>query len=112
MRRELSMTKVLLVGLGRWGHLGRRAPGQPEAEEDHRAGGHVRQVVDRIAQQPDRPGQHGQQQLDQAGDAQADRADRNRAVGLPPLVGVISRPGKRKAQAGSRCPRVLCIRPG
>jgi hypothetical protein len=63
--------------------------------------------VNRIAQQPDRPGQHGQQQLHQAGDAQADRADRNRAVGLPPLVGVISRPGKPKSRGRITLPEGL-----
>jgi hypothetical protein len=54
--------------------------------------------VDRIAQQPDRTSQHREQQLDQAGGAQADRADRNGTIGLPPFIGIVSAMGQRKRQ--------------
>jgi len=54
--------------------------------------------VDRIAQQPHRTSQHCQQQLDQTGDAQADRADGDRTIRLPPLIGVVSAMRQRKRQ--------------
>ena len=70
-----------------------REPGQ---RRRRRAGGHVGQVMDRVAQQPDRAGEDRQQQLGQAGRAQADRADRNGTIGLPPFVGVVSAVCQRK----------------
>jgi len=45
---------------------------------------------------PDRPGQYGQQQLDQAGNAQADRADRYSTIGLPPVARVVPCAGQRE----------------
>ena len=81
-------------------------------EEDHDAGGYVRQVVDRIAQQPDRTSQDGQQQLDQAGGAQADRADGNGTIGLPPFAGVVSGMCQRKRQGWVTLPQGLCIPSG
>ena len=46
--------------------------------------------MDRIAEQPDGAGQHRQQQFDQTGGAQADRADRHCPVGGPPVSGVVT----------------------
>ena len=66
--------------------LGRRPARQPEAQEHHGAGRDVGQVVDRVSEQPHRARQQGQQQLDQPGGRQADRADRDRPVGLPPVL--------------------------
>jgi hypothetical protein len=85
----LQPVRILLRG---------RPAGQPEAQEHHRAGGHVRQIVDRISQQPDRAGQHRDQQLGQPGQAQPDRADRHCAIGLPPLIRVIPRISQRNSQ--------------
>ena len=48
------------------------------------------------AEQPDRAGKQGQQQLNQSGGAQANRADRYGPVGLPPLVGVITAVSERE----------------
>jgi hypothetical protein len=87
--------------------LGRRPARQAEAEEDHRAGGHVRQVVDRIAQQPDRTGQHGEQQLGQAGGTQAERADRDGPVSLPSLGGVVADPRERERRRRVTLPEGL-----
>jgi hypothetical protein len=63
--------------------------------------------VDRIAQQPDRTGQHRDQQLGQARQAQPGRADRDRAVGLPPLIRVITRMRKRESHARITLPQSL-----
>jgi hypothetical protein len=68
--------------------------------------------VDRIAQQPDRTSQDREQQLDQAGGAQADRADRNGPVGLPPFAGVVSALCQRKRRCWVTLPYVLCISSG
>jgi hypothetical protein len=78
--------------------LGWRTPRQTEPEEHHGAGRHVRKIMDRITQEPDRTRQHRQQQLDQAGDCQTDRADGNSAVSLPSLVLIISRADERERQ--------------
>ena len=80
--------------------LGRPAPGQPEAEEHHRAGGHVGQVVDRVAEQPHRAGQDRDQQLGEAGDGQADSADPDGPVGLAPFVGVVAVERQRERGGG------------
>ena len=56
--------------------------------------------MDRVAQQPNRPGEDSEQQLDQAGSREADRADGNRAVCLPPLVGII--PAMRQRERSCR----------
>lgn len=90
--------------------LGGRPPRQPETEEHHRAGGDVGQVMDRIAEQPNRAGQHRQQQLDQPCGAQADRADRHRPVGRPPVPGVITDIREGKGCCGITLPRCLVHR--
>ena len=79
----------------------RRPPArEAEAQEDHGAGRDVGQVVDRVAEQPDRPGQDREQQFDHAGHGQPDRADRDGPVGLPAFVHVIAGNGQR--ERGSR----------
>jgi hypothetical protein len=45
--------------------------------------------MDRIARQPDRTGEDGEQQFDQAGGSKTDRADGNRAVRLATLVSIV-----------------------
>ena len=95
-------------------------PRQPETEEHHRAGGDIGQVMDRIAEQPDRARQHRQQQLDQAGGAQADGADRHRPVRRPPVPGIITGIRQGKRRSGITQPRglmhrariTLCLMPG
>jgi hypothetical protein len=52
--------------------------------------------MDRVAEQPDRAGQDREQQLDNAGGGQPDRADRDRPVGIPALLHVIVRAGEGK----------------
>jgi hypothetical protein len=56
--------------------------------------------MDRVPQQPDRAGQDRQQQLDDAGRGQPDRADRDRTVGFPAFLHVIS--GARQGKRGGR----------
>jgi len=68
--------------------------------------------MNRIARQPGRAGRHRQQQLDQAGGVKADRADRDRPVGCPPVPGIVADAREGKRCAGSRSPEVLCIAPG
>jgi len=55
--------------------------------------------MDRIAQQADRAGQHGEQQLDQASGAQTERADRDGPVSLPSLAGVVADPRERERRS-------------
>jgi len=78
--------------------LGRPGAGYPEAEEHHGAGRHVGQVVDRV-QQPDRPGQDRQQQLDDAGGGQPGGADRDSPVRLAALLHVITA-GRQRERGG------------
>jgi hypothetical protein len=76
--------------------LGRRPPGQPEAEEHHGAGGDVGQVVDRVSQQPDRAGHDRKKQLDDTGGGQPDGADGDGTVGIAPVLRIITQAGQRK----------------
>src|ERR1039458_1412420 len=76
--------------------LGGGPAGQPEAEEHHGAGRYVRQVVDRVAEEPHRSGQDRQQQLDEAGSRQSDGADGDGPVGLAPVLGVVAHARQRK----------------
>jgi hypothetical protein len=94
-----QMTTAILGAVQAVGVLLRRPfPREPEPEEHYGAGGHVGQVVDRVAEQPDRAGQDGQQQFCDAGRSQPDRADRDRPVGLPAFLHVI--PGAREGKRG------------
>ena len=63
--------------------------------------------MDRIAQQADRSGQDGEQQLDQAGGAQADRAERNGPICLPPFAGIVSGMCQRKRRSWVTLPQGL-----
>lgn len=63
--------------------------------------------MDRVAEQADRPGQHGEQQLGQPGGGQAGRADGDRAAGLPPLVRVVPRAGQREGERRVTLPQGL-----
>ena len=63
--------------------------------------------MDRVAQQPDRASEHRQQQLNQAGGSEADRADSNRPVGLPPLVGVVATACQRERRGRVTLPQGL-----
>ena len=78
--------------------LGGPAPGQPEAEEDDRAGRHVAKIVDRVAEQADRAGEHGNQQLSQAGGRQPGGADRDGPVRLAAIFAVVAAHRKREGR--------------
>jgi hypothetical protein len=45
---------------------------------------------------PNRAGHHRKKQLDDARDSQPGGADRDRAVGFAPVLGVVAQPGQRK----------------
>ena len=84
------------------------AAGGPEAAQVKRTAGWCvtrPQVMNRIAQQPDRAGQYRQQQLDQAGGAKADRADRDRPVGCPPVPGIVADAREGETLRGITQPR-------
>ena len=63
--------------------------------------------MNRVAEQPDRAGQHRQQQLDQAGSAQAGRADHRRTVRRPPVAGIVTGDRKGKSRRGIPQPQGL-----
>ena len=66
--------------------------------------------MDRIAKQPNRAGEDRQEQFDQAGCTQADRADRHRPVRRPPIPGVVTDAWEGKRRCGIAQPQGLVHR--
>ena len=87
--------------------LGRGPPRQPESEEYDGAGRDIGQVVDGIAEQSHRAGQHGQEQLDEARGRQAGGADCDGPVRLAPVLRVVSGAGQRKSRSWIALPQGL-----